>query len=187
MISKPENIPCMTTTTTDGGSICVKVMRQLRCRWWWHWWCEPEGTITSPRARWANHPPAPEITGSVALKCFALCCSMTSVWCTCCALGRCLAITESHWERVQVGGLRGSSVFLSMVLVLPSPQQHLEWILPGPEFDNQVPISAGTLLKIYRRLIGRSYIAIARQDKKYRNISNALGSTKYISQYIGCT
>ena len=32
MISKPENIPCMTTTTTDGGSICVKVMRQLRCR-----------------------------------------------------------------------------------------------------------------------------------------------------------
>ena len=78
MISKPENIHCMTTTTTDGGSICVKVMRQLRCRWWWHWWKEPEGTITSPRARWANHPPAPEITGSVALKCIVLNC--VAVW-----------------------------------------------------------------------------------------------------------
>ena len=37
------------------------------------------------------------------------------------------------------------------------------------------------------RLIGRTYIAIARQDKIYRNISNALGRTKYILQYIGCT
>ena len=42
------------------------------------------------------------------------------------------------------------------------------------------------LFQIYRRLIGRPYIAIARQDKIYRNISNALGRTKYISQYIGC-
>ena len=126
MISKPENKHCMTTTTTDGGSICVKVMRQLRCRWWWHWWCEPEGTITSPRARWANHPPAPEITGSVALKCFALCCSMTSVWCTCCALGRCLAITESHWERVQPGGLREriGSWQNSLKVLLRSTQRH---------------------------------------------------------------
>ena len=32
-----------------------------------------------------------------------------------------------------------------------------------------------------KRLIGRSYIAIARQDKIYRNKSNALGRTKYIS------
>ena len=29
-------------------------------------------------------------------------------------------------------------------------------------------------------------IALARQGKIYRNISNALGRTKYISQYIGC-
>ena len=50
-----------------------------------------------------------------------------------------------------------------------------------------VLISGETLLQIYRRLIGRSYIAIARQDKIYRNISDALGKTKYISRYIGHT
>ena len=35
--------------------------------------------------------------------------------------------------------------------------------------------SAGTFLWIYRRLIGRPYIALAQQDKIYRNISDALG------------
>ena len=43
------------------------------------------------------------------------------------------------------------------------------------------------LFQMYWRLIGRLYIALARQDKIYRNILNALGRTQYISQYIGCT
>ena len=40
---------------------------------------------------------------------------------------------------------------------------------------------------MYRRLIGLSYNAIARQDKIYRNVLNTLGRTKYISQYIEYT
>ena len=39
----------------------------------------------------------------------------------------------------------------------------------------RVPTSAGTLLWIYRRLIGRSYIALARQDQYIGNISDPLG------------
>ena len=37
-----------------------------------------------------------------------------------------------------------------------------------------VSTSAGTLLWIYRRLIGRSYIALARQDQYIGNISDPL-------------
>ena len=39
----------------------------------------------------------------------------------------------------------------------------------------RVCISAGTLLWIYRRLIGRSYIALAQQDQYIGNISDPLG------------
>ena len=50
------------------------------------------------------------------------------------------------------------------------------------------PLHSGeTLFQIYRRLIGRPYIVLAQKDKIYRNISDALGRTKYVSQYIGCT
>ena len=37
----------------------------------------------------------------------------------------------------------------------------------------------------YRRLIGRPYIALARQDKIYRNISDALGRLRSDHKYFG--
>ena len=40
------------------------------------------------------------------------------------------------------------------------------------------------LFQIYRRLIGRSYIALARQDKIYRNISDALGRLRSDKRYF---
>ena len=122
MISKPENKHCMTTTTTDGGSICVKVMRQLRCRWWWHWWKEPEGTITSPRARWANHPPAPEITGSVALKCIVLNC--VAVWPVFDALA---APWAGAWQLQRVTGNECSREVSGRELVLGRPHSRCYW------------------------------------------------------------
>ena len=49
--------------------------------------------------------------------------------------------------------------------------------------DNTNPpclyISDGTLLWIYRRLIGRSYIALARQDQYIGNISDPLGRLRF--------
>ena len=45
-------------------------------------------------------------------------------------------------------------------------------------------ISGETLLQIYWRLIGRSYIAIARQEKIYCNISDAQDKTMNILIYI---
>ena len=46
-----------------------------------------------------------------------------------------------------------------------------------------VPIRDETLLWIYLRFIGRPYIAIARQVKIYRDISDPLGRLKYIAIY----
>ena len=45
--------------------------------------------------------------------------------------------------------------------------------------DMRVDISAGTLLWIYRRLIGRSYIALARQDQYIGNILDPLGRPRF--------
>ena len=44
--------------------------------------------------------------------------------------------------------------------------------------------SAGTLLWIYRRLIGRSYIALARQDQRYRKILDPLGRLLIILVFV---
>ena len=44
---------------------------------------------------------------------------------------------------------------------------------------SSVSSSAGTLLWIYRRLIGRSYIALARQDQYIGNISDPLGRLRF--------
>ena len=46
---------------------------------------------------------------------------------------------------------------------------------PFPKEDMDIQSSGEHLFLIYRRLIGRPYIALARQDKIYRNISDALG------------
>ena len=43
----------------------------------------------------------------------------------------------------------------------------------------RVRISDGTLLWIYRRLIGKSYIALARQDQYIGNISDPLGRLRF--------
>ena len=40
------------------------------------------------------------------------------------------------------------------------------------------------LFEIYRRLIGRPHIALARQDKIYRNISDALGRLRSDHKYF---
>ena len=47
-----------------------------------------------------------------------------------------------------------------------------------------VLISGEHLFQIYRRLIGRPYIALARQDKIYRNISVALGRLRSDHEYF---
>ena len=47
-----------------------------------------------------------------------------------------------------------------------------------------VHISAGTLLQIYRRLIGRSYIALARQDQYIGNILDPLGRLLIILVFV---
>ena len=46
-----------------------------------------------------------------------------------------------------------------------------------------VNTSGEHLFQIYRRLIGRPYIALARQDKIYRNISDALGRVRSDHEY----
>ena len=53
------------------------------------------------------------------------------------------------------------------------PCKYMEWKLQI--LENCVTNSAGTLLWIYQRLIGRSYIALARQDQYIGNISDPLG------------
>ena len=45
-------------------------------------------------------------------------------------------------------------------------------------------ISGEHLFQIYRRLIGRPYIAFARQDKIYRNISDDLGRLRSGNEYF---
>ena len=59
----------------------------------------------------------------------------------------------------------------------------LLWIYPcGLGFKvlfRDISISDGTLLWIYRRLIGRSYIALARQDQYIGNISDLLGRLRF--------
>ena len=53
-------------------------------------------------------------------------------------------------------------------------------ILGDPNRDCKgLVISDGTLLWIYRRLIGRSYIALARQDQYIGNISDPLGRLRF--------
>ena len=47
-----------------------------------------------------------------------------------------------------------------------------------------VRTSGEHLFQIYRRLIGRAYIALARQDKIYRNISDALGRLRSDKRYF---
>ena len=44
--------------------------------------------------------------------------------------------------------------------------------------------SGETLLSIYQRLIGRPYIALARQDEIYRNISDTLGRLRSYHKYL---
>ena len=55
------------------------------------------------------------------------------------------------------------------------PAGHVSW---------SVHISGEHLFEIYRKLIGRPHIALARQDKIYRNISDALGRLRSDHKYF---
>ena len=59
--------------------------------------------------------------------------------------------------------------------------------MPGADDSNVIKVSErveNIFFQIYWRLIGRPYIALARQDKIYRNISNALGRLRSDHEYF---
>ena len=65
-------------------------------------------------------------------------------------------------------------VYMDLKLMVTSINQQVN-IVQSASGRWTLDSSAGTLLWIYRRLIGRSYIALARQDQYIGNISDSLG------------
>ena len=108
--------------------------------------------------------------GNLVSSCVYWMCSIWQIWyCTCCNL---IAFVSFVW-------LPMYNIKLHLLQKNCIPFMCLAPSIQLPKQSDSVSTRAATLLWIYRRLIGRSYITFARQDQYIGNISDPLGRLKF--------